>query len=459
MNKKTGCLLLEIGIVVLLVIAERAGYLGIQHAIILSFLFGFQLLLVSEIMPIIVTCMIAICVMPVIGLTGSVAESFSGFSNSVIFFVVASFGLSVAFFKVSLMKRILSVVFRLVGYKANRLILAIMICTALTSSIMSNVPACVINMMLGLKLVDLYREEQEKKRMGKVVMLAVTFSSMIGGMTTPVGSSINILAMNILEQQTGMRIGFAQWMLVGLPMVFVSILVCWWLLCRVYRPAELNEEDAVRFVRENAANGSLSLNEKKLICILGVMIVLWVASSWVTVLNVVWIAMTGCVVMLLPCIGIITIEDYKQELNLDAIVLMGTVLTVGNAIVEKDIIDFSMLSGITQLPLFFMILIVAIVVFAGLLVIPIAPSLVSILVPILIGVAGSAEQAAVFTITVALCVQNCYLLPIDTVCLITYGKGHYSMTDMSRIAICVQCVQVVLISVLMVLVHGVFQII
>ena len=150
--------------------------------------------------------------------------------------------------------------------------------------------------------------------------------------------------------------------------------------------------------------------------------------------------------MLLPCIGIITIEDYKQELNLDAIVLMGTVLTVGNAIVEKDIIDFSMLSGITQLPLFFMILIVAIVVFAGLLVIPIAPSLVSILVPILIGVAGSAEQAAVFTITVALCVQNCYLLPIDTVCLITYGKGHYSMTDMSRIAICVQCVQVVLIS-------------
>ena len=57
----------------------------------------------------------------------------------------------------------------------------------------------------------------------------------------------------------------------------------------------------------------------------------------------------------------------------------------------------------------------------------------------------------------ALCAGNCYLLPFDTVCQITYAKGYYSMREMARVGSLLQIWVVVVVSVCVYIAFGVIQ--
>ena len=45
-----------------------------------------------------------------------------------------------------------------------------------------------------------------------------------------------------------------------------------------------------------------------------------------------------------------------------------------------------------------------------------------------------------------LCAANCYLLPLDTVPLMTYATGYYKMFDMPKVTLLIQIIMVVLCS-------------
>ena len=66
---------------------------------------------------------------------------------------------------------------------------------------------------------------------------------------------------------------------------------------------------------------------------------------------------------------------------------------------------------------------------------------------------GFALSAAIM-LAAALCAGNCYLLPLDTVPLITYAKGYYSMTDMAKSTAFLQIAMVILCALWLPLVGG-----
>jgi len=59
-------------------------------------------------------------------------------------------------------------------------------------------------------------------------------------------------------------------------------------------------------------------------------------------------------------------------------------------------------------------------------------------------------------LTAALCAGNCYLLPLDTVPLITYSKGYYSMTEMMKSTFLLQISMIILCSVWLPLLSNLF---
>ena len=65
---------------------------------------------------------------------------------------------------------------------------------------------------------------------------------------------------------------------------------------------------------------------------------------------------------------------------------------------------------------------------------------------------------ALIMLAAALCAGNCYLLPLDTVPLITYAKGYYSMTDMAKSTLWLQIAMVILCALWLPLVGGVMGI-
>ena len=87
--------------------------LGVLIAIIIA--------LVTEPLPIGITCMLGIALMVIFGVSPTVSDALSGYTNHILFFVLVSFGLSEAIAKVPLSKRLLVVLIRLFGARTKRI--------------------------------------------------------------------------------------------------------------------------------------------------------------------------------------------------------------------------------------------------------------------------------------------------------------------------------------------------
>ena len=79
-----------------------AGYFFLPYRIFILMLI-FVGLLVTEALPVVISSLFVLCLMPLMGITQDLSKVFWGFSNSVIFFMIASFGIAAAFMKVPLL--------------------------------------------------------------------------------------------------------------------------------------------------------------------------------------------------------------------------------------------------------------------------------------------------------------------------------------------------------------------
>ena len=161
-----------------------------------------------------------------------------------------------------------------------------MLCTALVSSILSNVPNCAIFMALSLKLLDMYEEGEARKKAGRALMLAVPVATMIGGCITPAGSSVSLMAISMLEQYTGKTISFIQWTLIGLPFAALSLPVSWYLICRIHKPAPISQEAVDNFISGLDIPRRMDGREKRVIAFFALLLALFLLSSWVRSINI-----------------------------------------------------------------------------------------------------------------------------------------------------------------------------
>lgn len=423
------------------------------------FMIAFLILLIFEVIPVTLSCLISLGIMPVIGVAADFSSALTGFSNQVVFFILASFGLAMALTQVPLSKRLLRKMIRLFGKNTKRLVLAFMICTAMLSSVISNVPTCAVFLSVGLNLLELYPED-ERKQTGKTMMIGIPIASMIGGVMTPAGSSINLLAISLMEKYTGTSITFVQWMCIGMPVAILLLPVSWLILVKIFAPAELNKENLYRFISNLDIPGQLSVEEKKVLGISGVMLCLWIFSSWFPGINVMVVAVLGCAAFCIPRFGVLSVDDFLKQVNWNAFFLVGTVLSMGNVLVENGVseIIMSYLPNLSGTPGIIVLMYIAFITFILLVVVPVAPSLVTFLTPAIINIAFHAGVNPVLAISIfAICACNCYLFPLDTVCLLTYSKGYYKMTDMFKVSLPIQLTAIIIVSVIGSVIGGAYN--
>ena len=423
---------------------------ALTHAgiITIATLISFLVMLVTEALPLIVTCLIFVGLMPVIGVSPSFGAALSGYSHPIPYFLIASFGIAAAFTATPLSKRILLGLLKVFSRNVKSVLFAVMMCAALVSSVMSNVPTCAVFMAIGLSFLELYENPDAKKRTGRAFMIGVPVATMIGGMMTPVGSSINLLAISLLEEHTGKTITFLQWMVAGIPLSLVLLPIAWWLITVIYKPAEINQGILQNFASTLGVPEKMDAQEKKVIALMLVMLVLWILSSWFRQINVMVVALLGCTVLFLPGMRILEINRFMKENSWTSFFMMGTVLSIAQAMITNKVSDWIVtLTPTLNVSTTLLTGFVAAAVFVLLIIIPVAPSLVAVIAYPIISLATGAEVSpAVVMVTTALCAGNCYLLPLDAVPLITYGKGYYGMTDMARSTLPLQIIIIILVS-------------
>ena len=118
-------------------------------------------------LPIGVLCMLVIPLMYICGCVETPAAALAGFQNQSAFFMLASFGLTCAVTRVPLSRRLMRGIITKAGRNVNTVLLAIMLCCGLLSSIVSNIAACSAFIPLVLDFLSIYENEDERKRTGR----------------------------------------------------------------------------------------------------------------------------------------------------------------------------------------------------------------------------------------------------------------------------------------------------
>lgn len=444
--KKMGSIISIMLILAAIVIKVMAvdSMVPIESVIIMLF---FLVVLIFEVLPVILTCILVLGLMPVLGVTQDFNTALTGFSNQVVFFILASFGIAAALMKVPISKRILRKMMLKYGADSKMFVLVFMICTALLSSVISNVPACAVFIAISMEFLNLLNEEDRKKT-GKTLMIGIPLASMIGGVATPAGSSINLLGISLLEKYAAKTITFVRWMSMGIPIALVILPIAWILLIKVFPPANIEKGKIEKFASSIEIPSKLLPEEIRTIVIFSTVFILWLASSWIPAINIMVVSLLGCGVFCLPKVGVIKVEEFVKGVSWEAIFLVGTVLSLSAALVNNKVNDImvSMLPDLHLNP--FMILIyVTAMSFIMLIFIPVAPSLVAFLAPVVIHIAvSSGVDPALAVMLCAMCAGNGYLLPLDTVCLLSFSKGYYKMFEMTKVTYKLQLLFIFIVS-------------
>jgi sodium-dependent dicarboxylate transporter 2/3/5 len=168
-----------------------------------------------------------------------------------------------------------------VGSSGLRLVVAYASVTAVLSMWMSNTATTAMMFPLGLAILsELGRERKGDRafqRYAMAMMLVTSFGATIGGMGTPVGTPPNLIGVGLLRSTAGINVTFTDWMLVGVPIVVVTMafLIVWFLVPRA-RAIRLGPE-AVRMVREELRKlGTMGRGERNVVWAFSVTIALWV---------------------------------------------------------------------------------------------------------------------------------------------------------------------------------------
>jgi sodium-dependent dicarboxylate transporter 2/3/5 len=415
------------------------------------------ILWITEAIPLAITALALIAFQPIFGVAAP-SVAFTKFINSVFFFVIASYGISIAIMHTTFIDRMANWLLKRTGGKAFNVILALTGAVALISAFISNVPACAVFMGFALGMLGPLEEGAAKTGLRKTLMIAIPFGAMIGGMATPAGSSVNILALFLLKESTGITVSFLEWMIYGVPIVVVAVPLTVFVLVKLFKPSAIGQESVAIILEQTKVKEPLNAKEKKLLVILALILVFWLAGTWVPAFDITIVALVGLIAMFIPGIDVLEWDEFANEVSWDAVIMIGGVSSIGAAVTATGVSTWFMdgviphLTNMSMLPLLVLIGMFFNVIH---LILPIAPAIVAIGVDPMVQLAGTMSISPIpFILTLSFMAGICLLLPIDAVPLLTYTKKFYTMWDMFKAGIIISTAIIVVFAMWGALVSG-----
>ncbi|KAI8353274.1 SPX domain-containing protein [Choanephora cucurbitarum] len=164
-------------------------------------------------------------------LTAKAASSqvFHSMFSGTIMMLLGGFALAAALSKYGIAKAFASHVLSRAGTRPRWVLLAIMSVATFLCMWISNVATPVLCFSL---INPILRTLPDGSPVAPCLLLGIALASCIGGMTSPISSPQNIVALQYMSPNPGWGIWFGA----ALPISIISVIVCWGLLLLVYRP-------------------------------------------------------------------------------------------------------------------------------------------------------------------------------------------------------------------------------
>jgi sodium-dependent dicarboxylate transporter 2/3/5 len=417
----------------------------------------------TEALPLAGTALLPLVLFPALDVQ-PLPQTASDYAHPLIFLFLGGFLLARAMHVWELDRRIALAVVRWVGTAPTRTIAALMLVPAFVSMWVSNTATAMVMLPIGgaivaARSVGPYADDSH---FAPALMLGIAYAATIGGMGTLIGTPPNALFAGYMSTTHGVQIGFARWMLVGVPMVLIMLPVAWIVLTRIaFRVSRATAPDS------GAAAGigetrPLDRGARLTAAIMAATALAWIARPMVedlvpgVTITDAGIAVTAAVLLFAipaaPSQGRFLLSwSEAVQIRWDVLILFGGGLALAGAIAATDLDAWlgARLTALDALPLVVTLLLLgALVVFAG----ELASN--TAMAAVLLPVAGAAAHSlglpvVLLTLPVALYATLGFMLPVATPPnAIIFGTGAVSIRQMIRAGLILNLVGIVMVTVI-----------
>ena len=228
----------------------------------------------TEAIPLSATAVVPFIALPLLGVADANKTASSYYSPIMFLFIGGAF-LALAIERTGLHRRLALAILSRASGSPRQLLMAVMAATALISTVISNTSTAFIMMPMALAMLASGGVEAGKTTgMAGALPMGVAFAATIGGYGTMVGTPTNAIAAGLLEQALGLRIGFAQWSLYGMPVVILGVPLAAWIIARVQR-LDTDDFDPAAAREAIAHAEAWTVPEKRLAVLFGLTVLAW----------------------------------------------------------------------------------------------------------------------------------------------------------------------------------------
>ncbi|MEU8985218.1 SLC13 family permease [Streptomyces sp. NPDC048558] len=175
-----------------------------------------------------------------------------------------------------------------------------------------------------------------------VVMLALLFPTVIllSAVATLIGAGAHLITVSVLWQATGERIGFTEWLLLGLPLAVASShLAAEAVLLTTTRRADRKAPvritpEQIQEHSDDPVTGTWSQAEKRCALLLGTVVVLWCSEPLHRVPPAV-VALIGAVVAASPALGTVHLKEALKTVPWSLLLFMAATMAMGVALADS----------------------------------------------------------------------------------------------------------------------------
>lgn len=425
----------------------------------------------TEALPLAATALIPLAVFPLAGV-GEISDVSSPYASSTIFLFLGGFLVALSLQRWNVHRRMALMVVKLVGTSPKRLILGFMISTGFLSMWVSNTATAVVMLPIGMSVLQLTADTvggmKNQKRFATALMLAIAYSASIGSLGTLIGTPPNLLLAGYMKETHGIEIGFAQWMLVGMPMAIIFTFLAWAVLITVFPPEMKQIPGGKELIDQEIKDmGPWTAPQIRVAIIFALAAISWVFvpllidwQGWeVGYDDAIVGIIAGLLLFLLPADSKngVRLLDWKtaNELPWDVLLLFGGGLSLSAMFTQSGLSLWvgEMAKGLQILPLFLLVAVVAALVLV-LTEFTSNTATAATFLPIMGGVAvgiGLTDAAAInvmiLTVPVGLVTTCAFMMPVATPPnAIAYGSGYVTIGEMIKGGLWLNVIALVLVT-------------
>jgi solute carrier family 13 (sodium-dependent dicarboxylate transporter), member 2/3/5 len=403
----------------------------------------------TESLPIPITALLPLVLFPALQVS-NVREAAVPYSNPIIYLFLGGFIIALAMQRWNLHRRVAITLIGAMGTQPGRILGGFLLASALISMWVSNTATTLMMLPIAISVMHLVPEEMRRdpamKSFGTALMLAVAYGATTGGMGTLIGTPPNALLAAYVDSVFGIRIGFGQWMLLGVPIVMVALPIVYLVLTRFSFKIRGGDVPGMAgmLAAEKAGLGRFRGGEAAVAVVFLLTALGWIfqplIARVVPLANDTTIALTGAIALFLIPVNIRRGEflmtwNAAKNLPWEVLLLFGGGLSLAGNIEKHGLSKYlgHLCGGLDVLPV---IVAVCIVCFGILMLTELTSNTATAatFLPIAAAVGLSmGENPLLFAIPAALAANCSYMLPVGTPPnAIVFGSGLVRLPEMAK---------------------------